>query len=167
MSGDISTTALERAGASVTDNALRLINPASLTWEDYEGLGDFLGALGRAYPFWVGDFLNIGEDVFGERFAQIEVNLPHSPQTLANYKSVSKQIPPSRRRKGLSYSTHAEVAYLLPAERDALLAQAAKEGWKREEMREARRAMQGEPIGELPPGKPKTKCPSCGHTWEV
>ena len=158
----LARTALEQAGAVITETSLRFEDPAALTWEKYEELGGFLGALGRGYPWWVGDFLNAGEDVFGEEFAQIEARLPHSPQTCANYKSVAKHIPPSR-RLGLHLTVAAEVAYLEPRERDKILEQAAREGWKREEMREAKKAA----VGELPPAsKPVTTCPSCGHTWK-
>lgn len=149
----------------MSETSLRITNPEGLSWEKYEELGAFLGGLGRGYPWWVGDFLNYGEDIFGEEFAQIEAKLPHSPQTLANYKSVSKHVPWTRRH-GLHMSVISEVAYLPPAQRDELIAQAVAGDWKREEMREARRAMQGEAIGELPPGRPKTTCPSCGHQWE-
>lgn len=159
-------TALEAAGAIVSDTSLEITNPENLPWQEYWNLGVFLGGLGRGYPWWVGDFLNTGEDVFGEEFAQIEKAFPHSPQTLANYKSVAKHVP-KKRRRGLHMTVVSEVAYLPPAQRDELIAQAVAGDWKREEMREARRAMQGEPIGELPPAKEKTTCPHCGHSWEA
>lgn len=168
MATSTALTALEEAGAIVSDTSLLIQNPEKLSWEKYENLGHFLGGLGRGYPWWVGDFLNTGEDVFGEEFAQIEASFPHSPQTLANYKSVAKHVPPQRRR-GLHMSLVSEVAYLPPDQRDALIAQAVAGDWKREEMREARRAMQREAVGELPPAREDrqlTKCPQCGHTWE-
>lgn len=164
----LARTALEEAGAVVTDTSLQFENPAALTWEEYERLGFFLGGIGRGYPWWVGDFLNAGEDVFGEKFAQIEAALPHSPQTCANYKSVAKHIP-SERRRGLHMSVAAEAAYLPPRERAELLNRAAKGDWKREEMREAAKALRAEMAGLPPavdvPQTPKTKCPSCGHEW--
>lgn len=164
----LARTALEEAGAVVTETSLRFEDPTTLTWEKYEQLGGFLGSLGRAYPWWVGDLLNAGEDVFGEEFAQIEALLPHSPQTCANYKSVAKHVPSSRRR-GLHMTVVSEVAYLEPRKRDELIDQAVKGQWKREEMREARRAMQQETMGELPPAPSPmvvTTCPNCGHRWE-
>jgi len=162
-------TALEAAGAVISETSLEITNPEALPWESYENLGVLLGRIGRGYPWWVGDFLNTGEDVFGEEFAQIEASFPHAPQTLANYKSIAKHVP-STRRRGLHMSVVQPAAYLPPREREALLAQAAAEGWKREEMREARKALDMEKAGELPPArddKPKTKCPNCGHTWEA
>lgn len=159
-------TALEAAGAVVSATSLEIANPENLPWEEYWNLGVLLGGLGRGYPWWVGDLLNIGEDVFGEEFAQIEAAFPHEPQTLANYKSIAKHIPRTRRR-GLHMTVASEVAYLEPRDRDALIEQAVEEGWNRTKMRDARRAFRGEPVGELPAGKPKTTCPSCGHSWEA
>jgi hypothetical protein len=157
--GDVTvpTSALEKAGAIVTETSLKFANPSSVTWEQYEEVGQFLGSLGRAYPWWVGDFLNDGEDVFGEKFAQIEAMLPHSPSTCANYKSVAKHVPPSRRR-GLHLTVVAEVAYLPPQQRDELLEKASRNGWKREEMRSARQALKQK---ELP--APLSRCPTCGQ----
>lgn len=159
-------TALEAAGAVVSETSLQIASPEGLSWDEYQRLGTFLGGLGRGYPWWVGDFLNYGEQVFGQEFAQIEASFPHSPQTLANYKSVALHVPSSR-RCGLHMTVISEVAYLEPKVRDELISRAVAGKWKREEMREARRAMQGEPIGELPPAKETTTCPSCGHAWEA
>lgn len=161
-------SALVAAGARVDETSLTFSDPASLRWEDFEGIaGQFLNPIGRGYPWWVGDFLNMAEDVLGEEFAQLEALLPHSPQTLANYKSVAKHVPRSRRR-GLHLTVAAEVAYLPPAQRDELIDDAVKGGWKREEMRSAKRAVTiGEGRGDmlLPPASKRT-CPHCGHALE-
>ena len=67
-------------------------------------------------------------------------------------------MPPSRRR-GLHLTVVAEVAYLPPKERDELLDQAVKNGWKREEMRAARQELKQK---ELLPA-PAKRCPTCGQ----
>lgn len=152
-------SALEEAGAVITETSLRLTNPATLTWEQYERLGNFLGTLGQAYCWWVGDFLIYGEEIFGEEFAQIEKALPHSRHTLENYASIAKRIPPNRRRHGLSFGVHETVAYLEPQARERLLDEAQEHGWKREEMRSAKRAM-FEPVAEI---SPPELCPHCGR----
>jgi len=165
-STELARTALEEAGAVVDETSLHFADPAAVEWDQLVRVCGFLGSLGRGYPWWVGDVLNMAEDIHPEIWAQLEVYFPHSPSTLANYKSVAKHVP-SHRRLGLHMTVVSEAAYLPPDQRDALLHRAAAEGWKREEMREARREMQGQPIGELPPAKPATKCPNCGHTWET
>lgn len=161
------STAIERAGAVVDDVSLRFSRKPE--WEELENLAGFLGGIGRAYPWWVGDVLNMAEDEF-EEWAQLEAYLPHSPQTLANYKSVAKHVPPSRRRKSLSYSVHAEVAYLQPRERDEMLSEAVRNGWKREEMRGAmqhRRELAAAAESDSQPTvldpAPPPLCPHCGR----
>ena len=150
-----SVTALAAAGATITEKSLRLSR--STTWEQYEGVASFIAGIGRAYPWWVGDLLNDGEKLFGEEFAQIEALLPHSPRTCANYKSIAKWIPENRRRNGLSFSVHEAVAYLEPKERERLLDKAEANGWKRDEMRDARKAIT---TGEEPMSP--TVCQCCG-----
>lgn len=164
-------SALEAAGARVDETSLTFSDPAQLRWAHFEDLARFfLGPIGRGYPWWVGDMLNMAEDVLGEEWSQLEAYFPHSPQTLANYKSVSKHIPRSRRR-GLHLTVAAEAAYLPPAQRDELIAEAVKGQWKREEMRSAKRAMAGGGGGYgggdlLPPPSPRRTCPHCGHELE-
>lgn len=158
---------LAAAGARVDETSLVFSNPASLRWEHFEDLAKhFLSPIGRGYPWWVGDTLNMAEELFGEEAYQLEAYLPNSPQTCANYKSVAKHVPRSRRR-GLHLSVAEPVAYMEPTKRDELIKQAAEEGWKREEMREAARAVKlGLPPGGplLPP--PRKTCPTCGHALE-
>jgi hypothetical protein len=163
--------ALAAAGARVDETSLTFNDPASLSFGDFAKIAqEFLSPLGVGYPWWVGDLLNMAEDVCGEEWAQLETYLPNSPQTCANYKSIAKHIPRSRRR-GLHLSVAEPVAYMEPKKRDELISQAIANDWKREDMREAARAAKaGLPLkagpGELlPPSRP-TICPHCGHELE-
>jgi hypothetical protein len=164
-------SALAGAGARVDETSLTFSDPASLRFEDFKRLAEeFLRPIGVGYPWWVGDMLNMAEDVIGEEWSQLELYLPNSPQTCANYKSIAKHIPRSRRR-GMHLSVAEPVAYLEPKKRDELIGQAIANGWKREEMREAARAEKlGLPykagMGELLPPASKKTCPHCGHALE-
>lgn len=162
--------ALAAAGARVDETSLTFSDPSRLRFEDFAKIAEeFLRPIGVGYPWWVGDLLNMAEDVLGEEWAQLEVYLPNSPQTCANYKSISKHIPKSRRR-GLHLSVAEPVAYLEPKLRDELIGQAKANDWKREEMREAARAAKAglpykaNPGDLLPP--PRKRCPTCGHELE-
>lgn len=162
------STELERAGAVIDGVSLRFTRKPK--WEELEQAAGFLGGIGTVYPWLVGDLLNTAEDEFGDDYAQLDEFFPHSPQTLANYKSVAKHVPPSRRKKGLSYSVHAEVAYLEPRERDAMLNEAVRNGWKREEMRGAmqqRRELAAAAESNSQPAvldpAPPPLCPHCGQ----
>lgn len=165
-------SALEAAGARMDETSLTFSNPAALSYKHFEDIASgFLAPIGRGYPWWVGDLLNMAEDVLGEEWTQLEAMLPNSPQTCANYKSIAKHVPRSRRR-GLHLSVAEPVAYLEPKKRDELIGQALANGWKREDMREAARAAKmGSGLmagpGELLPPRAKTKtCPHCGHELE-
>jgi hypothetical protein len=179
----VPTTALEAAGAIVTETSLQLYDP-ELPWADYERLGQFLGQMNRACSWWVGDLVLFGEQIYGEQYAQIEVSLGLAPQTIANRASVARHIPPERRRASLAFGVHAEVAYLEPRERDQWLDRAEREHWTRAKLREEMRAARGEtsdgPVDDLVEtsvlessddpyegfGQLKTHtCPSCGYTW--
>jgi hypothetical protein len=151
----LKSSALEEAGAVVTETSLRLSDPTALTWEHFERLGQFLGTLGQAYCWWVGDLLVYGEEIFGEEFAQIEATLPHSEHTLQNYRWVASRIPRTRRRTSLGFGVHEAVAALEPKERDHWLDLAEQHGWKRQDMRNARRAAKALPADTTLPALQK------------
>lgn len=161
-------SALVAAGAKVDETSMTFSNPELVTMDHLmEIAGSFLAPIGRGYPWWVGDLLNMAERI-GEEWAQIEALLPNSPQTQANYKSIAKHIPRSR-RKGLHLGTAEPVAYMEPRMRDELIKEAAEKGWKREEMREAARAAKIVAAGGDPniyPPPPNKRCPNCGHALE-
>jgi hypothetical protein len=138
-------SALEAAGASVTETAL-VLNDPELTWESYERLGKFIGQMQRSIEWWMADLFIYGEDIFGHRFAQIDEAFGVAPHTLSNRVSVARRIPPSRRRAALNFSIHAEVAYLEPRDRDLWLDRAERGQWTRARLREEMRAARG--IGE-------------------
>jgi hypothetical protein len=109
--------------------------PPGLRFDQWERVGAALGAVIRAMPWAVADWLHYGERTYGETYAQaIEVTRLNY-QTLANLKSVASRIERSRRRESLSFAHHAEVASLEPAVADAWLARAAEEGWSARELR--------------------------------
>ena len=132
---DDSRSALEAAGAVVTETSLKLTDP-DLPWEDYEKLGSFLGQMNRACSWWIGDLILFGEAFYGHRYAQIEDAIGLAPQTIANRVSVAKHIPPKHRRASLPFGVHSEVAYLEPADRDRWLDRAELGAWTRAKLRQ-------------------------------
>jgi len=119
---------------------------SEISFDQYEAVLSMLGAL-HAYgkqlqeqSCWlIGDALSYGEKVYGETYAQASLATGLAPQTLANYNSVCSRIPRSQRRPKLAFSTHAEVAYLEPKERATWLKRAVDNGWKRSDLRAARK----------------------------
>jgi hypothetical protein len=150
--------ALEQAGA-VIDNGLFL--PPDLEYETYESIGAMLGALHQASSFLVGDYLLYGEYTYGEKYTQASLLLGLSPQTLANYSSIAKRVPPGRRRVGVSFSIHGEVASLPPELQEHWLTIAANEQLTKQEIRDRLR-----PRKELPPAeRDLVTCPHCNATF--
>jgi hypothetical protein len=95
---------------------------------------------------------------FGERMAQAVENTGLAPQTLMNYASVARRVPPERRRQSLPYSYHAVVAPLEPADQERWLTDAEAEGWTRRELAHA--------VRDEPEEEARLSCPTCnGKGW--
>jgi hypothetical protein len=146
---------------TVTPTALALAE--RLPFRRYLEAARLLGRIGHGVQFWLGDLLNQGERLFGEKYAQAEAETGFEPGTLANLASVCARVEPSRRRATLSFAHHAEVAKLAPAEQTTWLEQAERHGWTRTELR--RRLKGGNELAPAPPTCPPHIC-KCGAIWD-
>ena len=104
------------------------------TYAEWFAVGVELSRLYKSLQWVIGDFLNYGEAAFGESYAQIytlfeQGDVDAARQTLANWKSVAKLIPPDQRHPALSFSLHAAVASEEPERREALLQEAEERGY--------------------------------------
>ena len=113
--------------------------PASIRMSGKPALADWKGPLQfaiwcqRASPWWIGDMINSGEDIFGEEFAAVWGETL-STEMVSRYASVARRVPASNRRPALSWSAHAAVARLSHAEQRRMLALAEKEGWNSDDL---------------------------------
>jgi hypothetical protein len=130
-------------GASIT--ALKI--PRAVTFAEYRRLGHALGRMGKAAQWWYGDWMLVGEQRFGEEYAQAVSETGLDENTLLSAQYVASRFPPARRREVLSWSHHREVAALEPELADKWLDRAEKESWSRAELRRQLR----------PAGDPKTE----------
>jgi hypothetical protein len=158
-----------------TEVSLKIYEPERHSYELYEHMGRALGNYNRRMQWVVGDWINLVEDIYPDRYSQAVEATGLSRQTLMNRASICRRIPENRRRAGVPFSVHAEVAYLEPRERESWLDQATKNGWERDELRARRRAAKevgvgqdavtssAETAGELV--RPLHTCPECGHSW--
>lgn len=118
-----------------TGPAPRSARLSAVAWEvdgdiglaQWVALGAKLGALGRGVGWWIGDWLTYGNANYGERYPRAARITGYDVQSLMNMAWVAARIEPSRRRTHLSWSHHAEVAALPPAEQDAWLSEAERE----------------------------------------
>ncbi len=123
-----------------------------LTYEEYAEIGLGISRMYRAAPWWVGDWVNYGEDYFGEKFAQAVAETGLANETIMNYSRVARRVPRDRRTgEPLTFSHHEAVASLEPEDQLKYLEQAVEEGLTRDELRAVIREEQRQlPVGEDP-----------------
>jgi len=108
--------------------------PASIVFDGRPPLAEWTGPLEfalwcqRASPWWIGDMINAGEDIFGEEFAAVWGETL-STEMVSRYASVARRVPARNRRSKLSWSAHAAVARLEGHLQRRMLALAEREGW--------------------------------------
>lgn len=127
--------------------------PKKLDWDTWEIELNRLLLAQEALPWLIGDCLLVGEKRFGENYTQALPTDKYALQTLLNYRWVASRFEPSRRRETLRFALHAEVASLEPEEQDRWLDRAAEEGWTRQALRDARRAVDVTPGAHQPGGE--------------
>ncbi|MEE9601904.1 MAG: hypothetical protein V3V75_01260 [Thermoguttaceae bacterium] len=88
----------------------------------------------RASPWWIGDMINAGEDLYGEEFGEV-CGDTLSTEMVSRYASVARRVPAQNRRPALSWSAHAAVARLPHAQQRRLLAEAERQGLNSDELR--------------------------------
>lgn len=137
-----------------------LLLPRGLRIETWMRLGTLLGRFGRGLAWAIGDWLTYGEENYGEKYAQAMEATGYPVETLANWASVARRVAPSRRRESLSWSHHAEVASLPPADQEGWLMRAEAENWDRATLR----LWLGKQRPVLPPACPPHRC-ACGVRW--
>src|SRR5262249_1051461 len=99
----------------------------------------------KRFTTWaLADWLNYGEKRYGETYAQAVDATGLQSDYLAIIKSVGAAVDASRRRESLSFTHHRLVASLEPQEQERFLAEAEKNGWSNEQLREAVRDFKGQ-----------------------
>lgn len=138
---------LEKEG-KCDEVSLTLTDP-DMTYDAWEALGRFLGSIDRRARWYIGDWLNFGEALYGEeaaqgveattadRYSQAErvTGLDHG--TLMNIRSVCSKVPRRNRRPELGFWIHSEVAKLDVDEQPKWLDKAIKKSWTKNDLRDA------------------------------
>ena len=101
---------------------------------EWEGPLQFALWCQRASPWWIGDMINAGEDMYGEEFGEV-CGHTLSTEMVSRYASVARRVPAQNRRAALSWSAHAAVARLPHAQQRRLLAEAERKGWNSDDLR--------------------------------
>jgi hypothetical protein len=104
--------------------------------------GRCLGAIGRGSAWWIGDWVRYGSVRYGDKYAAASQVTGYDVQSLMNMSYVASRFDASRRRPGLSFSHHAELAGLPPEDQELWLDRAEAGGLPvrtlRAELRKAR-----------------------------
>lgn len=132
-------TELEKAGA-ITPTSLTLRDP-NMPIEKFEALCAMMGQLKSSNSWWIGDLIVFGEGAFGERYAQAQEAFGLEYRTLVGYAYTARNVARRRRRAGLTFAHHREVAPKEPAEQSEWLTRAAEGGWTVQELRDNMRAI--------------------------
>ena len=85
-------------------------------FEEWEQCGRALALAEKAIQWACGDWLNYGEECWGEMYAQAMGETGQDYGTLAHYKWVASRVQFCLRRQKLEWSHHKEVAPLKPPE---------------------------------------------------
>lgn len=89
-----------------------LIIAGQPTFDEWAQAGEVLKYIEGSVHWWLGDWLNYGENAYSEMYSQVMDETGYSYQTLRDDKWVAKTFELSRRRDNLSWSHYREVAGL-------------------------------------------------------
>jgi hypothetical protein len=126
-------------GEAVDAVSLDLSMRPNLTMGEFASVCEFVGKLGSAQRWWVGDLVNQGERRFGEDVYQALEGLQMSPEGRMECARVAVAFHRSQRRPGLSWGHHRAVAarWIGPDRREQLLDRAEGESWGVRELAQA------------------------------
>ncbi len=116
-----------------TDLGLRF--PEALSYAQWMRAGHSVARIASTSAWFVGDWLVCGQNRYQDRYREAVEAVGLDYQTVRNYAWVARRFPVERRRDGVSFQHHAEVASLDPPDQDRLLAEAEAHGWSRNVLR--------------------------------
>lgn len=109
----------------------RYVTPTGLNLEDvgyreWHSIGQTLFYLYEWTPWAIGDWINYGERVFGETYAQAASISGRKVRTLYNLSYIARKIPPEMRVESLDIGHHDVVAPLPDEEKQRFLKEAER-----------------------------------------
>ena len=110
------------------------------TFDEWMQAGEVLRYIEGSVHWWLGDWLNYGEQTYGEMYSQALEITDYTKGTLRNDKWMAKTFELSCRHDNLPFSYHQEIAALMKDEPEialSLLDTAEAETWKQKELRDA------------------------------
>ncbi|MDP9475444.1 MAG: hypothetical protein M3R38_07100 [Actinomycetota bacterium] len=152
----------------ITERSLEL--PPNLSFEEWAKCGQTLKGIDAAVKWWVGDWLNYGEERFPERWAQAVDATDYDVHTLRKAAWVASRVPRGTRRESLSYRHHEMTAALPPEEREKWLDEAEPERPGEPPKLSTRALDKAMKQGQTPKNVETVErcaCPECGSVFEL
>ena len=114
------------------------------SFEDYQGVGDFIQRAHQASGWWLVEWIAYGESRpdWADRLSQEIDAGTVNENTVRQYRYVGQHVPPSNRIDGVPFALHVEVASLPADQQVPWLEKAKGEGWSTRELRMEIRASQ-------------------------
>ncbi|WP_231949535.1 LmbU family transcriptional regulator [Alloactinosynnema sp. L-07] len=106
-----------------------------LAFDRWERAGHQIFRIVDSSAWCLGDWLLYGQEQYADRYRQAVEAAGLDYQTLRNYAWVARKFELDRRRHGLSFQHHAEVAALPAQEQDQWLTRAEQARWSRNQLR--------------------------------
>lgn len=137
---------------------------------EWSAVGRRFGEIGRCSQWWLGDWINYGNEKFGERYTRAVKLTGYDVQSLMNMVYVASRFEISRRRENLSWSHHAALAALDVDSQEHWLTRAVADKLSvadlRVELRGRRRVLKVSEADDRSPKEPTDAdtlvCPNCG-----
>lgn len=121
----------------------RLSLADGIPFNEWREIGEQLERISESSLWWVADWAAYGERWYRKDYGPALEEI-WDRRSLQNLASVARQVEPSRRREGLSFTHHVIVAPLSPDDQDEWLDDAERQGWSTRELREEiQRAREG------------------------
>ena len=110
--------------------------PQGLTRPQWEQVGNTLSVMDGAVHWWIGDWLNYGERMWGEKYKEAIEQTGFSYNTVRVDQAVARDFQFDRRRSNLTFSHHREVLSLEAKEQEHWLDKAAEDNWSTRKLRQ-------------------------------
>lgn len=141
-------------GDQILTTRVGLEIPPDIPFDHWERAGQHIARVVDSSAWCLGDWLVYGQERYRDRYRRAVDAAGLDYQTLRNYAWVTRRFDLSRRRDGLSFQHHAEVASLAEADQEHWLTLAQANGWSRNQLRRAVRGGRQDaeqPRGSTPP----------------
>src|SRR5262245_24495729 len=134
--GEFLLGSMERARKSTADLPVvfpevafqqRALISKGMSFERWLELGKILAHIESAVQFYIGDYLNIGEKAYGEKYSQAVDE--KQAQLWTHYAWVARSVAPCLRKHDLSYKHYEAVASLDERDQERWLSKAVKNKW--------------------------------------